>query len=97
MKNLLLSTSLLLALVLGSCNQKPAEEKKAEATPAPAKIELRLADLGTDKDLYCDMPLEEGAIADTATYEGKVYGFCSKECKAEFLKDPATLVAKLKK
>jgi YHS domain-containing protein len=33
------------------------------------------------------MPASAG-IADTAHYKGKVYGFCSKECKDEFEKAP---------
>ena len=46
------------------------------------------------KDLICGMPVAAG-VADTAHYKGKVYGFCSAECKNEFLKDPlAHLTAK---
>jgi putative intracellular protease/amidase/YHS domain-containing protein len=39
------------------------------------------------KDLVCGMPLK-GDVGDTAQYNGKLYGFCSKECKAEFKKNP---------
>ena len=45
------------------------------------------------KDPSCGMPVTAG-IGDTVHYEGKVIGFCSKECKDDFLKDP---VAGLKK
>jgi YHS domain-containing protein len=45
------------------------------------------------KDFACGMPVTAG-INDTAHYEGKVYGFCSKECKDEFLKDPKGYLAK---
>jgi len=34
------------------------------------------------------MPVKKGEIGDTATYEGKIYGFCSSGCKDEFLKTP---------
>lgn len=44
------------------------------------------------KDFSCGMPLTAG-VADTAQYNGKVYGFCSKECKTEFLKNPAAYLA----
>ncbi len=44
------------------------------------------------KDLYCGMPLKAG-VGDTAHYKGKLYGFCSKECKEEFLKNPALYLA----
>ena len=40
-------------------------------------------------DLACGMPISAG-VEDTTHYKGKVYGFCSKECKADFLKDPET-------
>jgi len=44
------------------------------------------------KDLVCGMPTSAG-ISDTAHYKGKVYGFCSKECKEEFYKNPSAYVA----
>src|SRR5579872_5985866 len=39
------------------------------------------------KDLSCGMPLTAG-VEDTVHYKGKLYGFCSSECKEEFLKNP---------
>lgn len=45
------------------------------------------------KDLLCGMPLNTGVV-DTVHYNGKVYGFCSKRCKDEFMKDPAAYVSK---
>jgi YHS domain-containing protein len=45
------------------------------------------------KDFACGMPVTAG-ISDTLHYEGKVYGFCSKECKDEFMKDPKGYLAK---
>jgi len=44
------------------------------------------------KDPACGMPLTAG-VSDTAHYKGKVYGFCAKECKDEFLKNPASYLA----
>lgn len=43
--------------------------------------------LDSKKDLVCGMPVSAG-IVDTAHYNGKSYGFCSKECEAEFVKAP---------
>ena len=45
------------------------------------------------KDPSCGMPVTAG-IGDTVHYAGKVIGFCSRECKDDFMKDP---VAGLKK
>ena len=54
----------------------------------------RFKDLKFDslKDLSCGMPLTAG-VEDTVHYKGKLYGFCSKECKDAFLKDPASYLA----
>ena len=45
------------------------------------------------KDPTCNMPISAG-VEDTENYKEKVYGFCSKECKEEFLKDPESYLAK---
>lgn len=44
------------------------------------------------KDPSCGMPVTAG-ISDTAHYKGKVLGFCSKECKEDFQKNPEVLTA----
>jgi YHS domain-containing protein len=78
-----------------ACNN--ASEKDA---PAAEKTEMA----GPEKPLYtpemvvnktdftCGMPTSAG-ISDTCHYEGKAYGFCSAECKAEFQKNPAAALA----
>ncbi|MCW5907489.1 MAG: YHS domain-containing protein [Chitinophagales bacterium] len=79
------------ALMLASCNNnQPAAE-----TPAAEekKIEVQLSDLATDKDLVCGMTVSADGIADTASYEGKLYGFCATECKEEFLKNPSEFLS----
>ena len=40
------------------------------------------------KDPSCGMPLRAG-VSDTAHYKGKLYGFCSPECKSDFLSNPS--------
>jgi YHS domain-containing protein len=45
------------------------------------------------KDFVCGMPISAG-VEDTAHYKEKVYGFCSKECKDEFAKNPESFLAK---
>ena len=44
------------------------------------------------KDPTCGMPVTAG-INDTAHYQNKVLGFCSIECKNEFLKNPKENIA----
>jgi YHS domain-containing protein len=89
--------SLVIVAAAFSCNQPKSvmPEKKME-TVAAAKDSLNLSKLAfaAKKDLSCGMPTSAG-VSDTVTYKGKLYGFCSKECKEDFLKDPeAHLAAK---
>lgn len=44
------------------------------------------------KDFICGMQITAG-VADTANYNGKVYGFCSTGCKEKFKKNPAAYLA----
>ena len=48
--------------------------------------------LDSKKDHVCGMPVSAG-ISDTAHFKEKVYGFCSKECKDEFVKAPDKFIA----
>ncbi|HLP52916.1 MAG TPA: YHS domain-containing protein [Chitinophagales bacterium] len=105
MKKLLFTAQVLTVLALTACNQK-AEQKTEETTTttqtemAPAEeaatVNVKVADLSTPKDFVCGMDVAEGSIADTASHDGKLYGFCSKECKAEFVKEPAKYLAEAK-
>lgn len=94
MKKIFFALHICTALLLVSCN-KNATEQSATTTPIPEekKMEVKLSQLATNKDFVCGMPLEEGGVADTASFENKLYGFCSSECKAEFQKAPQTYLA----
>jgi len=91
MKNIsLLISFLTIALFIISCSnhkaKKNTESNVASVTNADtAKFTLAMVD--NKRDPSCGMPVAAG-IGDTAHYKGKVLGFCSKECKDEFLKDP---------
>ncbi len=60
-----------------------------DTTAAPA---FTAAMVDNKKDPTCGMPVTAG-ISDTAHYENKVLGFCSTECKNEFLKNPKANIA----
>ena len=89
----------ILLLTAAGCDQHKATmlEKKIETMSAVKdSAAASFANLAFDskKDLPCGMPISAG-VSDTAQYKGKLYGFCSAECKADFLKDPeAHLAAK---
>lgn len=70
-----------------------AMDSTAQAAAAFKKTVISLVDY--KKDPACGMPLTAG-LEDTTRYKGKLYGFCSKECMAEFLKDPEGYSAKAK-
>ena len=40
------------------------------------------------KDPVCGMKVDLGTTTLKSTYQGKIYGFCSAECKTTFDKNP---------
>lgn len=93
----------LIALVgMVSCHSNPAAKEPAfieDTTKADsatvARMALKNLHFDYNKDPACGMPLKAG-LEDTTRYNGKLYGFCSKECKAAFLKEPATYLSQIK-
>ena len=99
----MIGSCLLIIIFFVSCDQaKPKEEKPVAdntmAMKADSVTHYDIALVDNKKDPSCGMPLTAG-IGDTAHYKNKVYGFCSKECKAEFAKNPEAgiVAAELKK
>ena len=82
------------ASFFAACGSQQTE--KAEATKDTASMmsndtastkTYAVSMVDNKKDPTCGMPVTAG-IGDTAHYDGHVLGFCSAECKAEFLKNP---------
>ena len=90
-------TAVFAAFLLVSCAGKNEKKEIAEPMPKDSSVTVTEKNLYKDvvfdskKDLACGMPISAG-VADTAHYKDKVYGFCSKECKDEFLKNPANYI-----
>jgi YHS domain-containing protein len=84
--------TLALTGILFSCNQKSNREiTSLESRKSDSVKKKFTADMvDNKKDPSCGMPVTAG-IEDTVHYNGKVYGFCSDECKQIFLKDPKNL------
>ncbi|TDW99808.1 hypothetical protein [Dinghuibacter silviterrae] len=86
MKQLL--TAGALVLMLASCF---TPDKQPVATPSSNNMDTvktyAVSLLDNTKDPFCGMPAGAG-MTDTIHLNGKVIGFCSKECKEGFLKDP---------
>lgn len=87
-------------IVLASCNNEAKKEspavtdKPATGMAAPAEDKYTAAMVANKKDPICEMPVTAG-ISDTAHVDGKAYGFCSPDCKAEFLKDAQAYIKKM--
>lgn len=81
----------LLLLSLASCHSSQGTDAAAPAdTMATMKDTTKTYDvalLDNKKDPVCGMPSAAG-MQDTIHLNGKVIGFCSKECKNNFLKNP---------
>ncbi len=79
--------------------KKPADT--ATQTEKPGSMQqhesshLNASMVDNKKDFICGMPTSAG-ISDTMHYKGKVYGFCSPECKADFEKEPEKYLAENK-
>jgi YHS domain-containing protein len=61
---------------------KVTEANVAEGVKALAQTEEKLV------DPVCGMTVTKEGAAGSATYQGKIYYFCSKACKDNFTKDP---------
>lgn len=88
-------TALLLSLVslfFTACKNKNKEQvpdlkdSSTMVSPKTDSVKFTVAIVDNAKDPTCGMPVSAG-IEDTAHYNNKVLGFCSKECKDEFLKN----------
>ncbi len=80
-----------------SCTGPQKEDKKTALEHMTTKKDSSLVKYTVNmvvnkKDFSCGMPVSAG-LEDTCQYKGKAYGFCSKECKEEFLKSPERYLA----
>ncbi len=95
-----IGTSLVMAsLFIVSCGQTNDKANTSSAdTNQVATMDTTLEKtyavslVNNKKDPTCGMPVTAG-ISDTVHYEKNVLGFCSVECKNEFLKNPKANLA----
>lgn len=74
--------------VVLACN---TSAPKAEPEMKTEETKALTVQLVSDKDPVCGMTVGTSP-ADTTLLNGKVYGFCSDDCKEGFLKDSAAVV-----
>ena len=85
------------SLVLFSCgtsnaNAGSADTNQVAAMDTTTEKTYAVSLVNNKKDPSCGMPVTAG-ISDTTHYENLVLGFCSTECKNEFLKNPKANLA----
>ena len=91
----LLMLSVSSILILGSCSKEKSEKPQTEVANDTSNAIYISADMLTySQDVMCGMDLHNHTIADTAIYEGQLYGFCSDYCKSKFKEDPKAALAK---
>lgn len=90
----LVTTGCIFFMACQSSNTKSEEVPLADTTSMQNDTTHVFNHLLVDnkKDPSCSMPTSAG-IADTAHYKTYILGFCSKECKEAFLKNPEASLA----
>ncbi len=87
-----LAASLIALLFLISCQTtSPGSSEGAQSEPrqmatATSGLPIPPESLAVPYCPECEMKFPPHKIMDTLTYQGKLYGFCSSECKASFAK-----------
>jgi len=99
MKIIIGASVVMASLLILSCGQSNDKANtNSTDTSQVAKMDTTLEKtyavelVNNKKDPSCGMPVTAG-ISDTAHYEKLVLGFCSTECKNEFLKNPKANIA----
>jgi YHS domain-containing protein len=89
MKQLFVIAYVLFLAACANSNEKNEVKKDTSAAAASMPMQAKYtADMvDNQRDPSCGMPAKAG-LEDTVHYKGHVIGFCSKECKDAFLKDP---------
>lgn len=98
MRKLCFAIGVVVLLACQGCSSAESSMPKdaSSAVSQAAKTAENLKKLKFDypKDPKCGQPLSEG-VGDSTEYKGKIYGFCSKECKDEFLKSPESFLSRI--
>ncbi len=95
MKSFIFTVISVLVVFLSACNnsgKQPSSEAKQETmgggeSKNQTAIVVEPQNLATTNDVVCGMSMKTTAISDTAVVNGKVYPFCSAECKKSFMAD----------
>jgi YHS domain-containing protein len=95
MKHSFFVCAMLGLLLMAGCQSSSPANQEPENRPIPTDMhaaaktmEFDVSQLASENDPVCGMPVKAG-VADTALYQGKIYGFCNETCKHNFVQSPA--------
>jgi YHS domain-containing protein len=84
-----------LVIIFSGCNHQQDKKEIKNEVSAIVKTDIKKLiseeQLAIKKDPVCAMPVYK-FLEDTTLYKGKIYGFCGKGCKNEFLKKPSDFI-----
>lgn len=79
--------------MVSSCNKKETNVVEETSSVIDPKNPLNKLKYDNKIDFFCKMDITRYGVSDTTQYKGKLYGFCAKMCKDEFLKNPEMYLA----
>jgi YHS domain-containing protein len=77
----------LFIMALFSCSKDCGKQAEMRREAEANRNKFAGVKFDSNIDLVCKMSLEEG-ISDTVHYNEKIYGFCSADCKTQFVAAP---------
>lgn len=73
-----------LIFTLWGCSGSPSSQAQTESMKAHRQLQIPIEQLALPYCPECEMSFQKFPIADTMTYNAKLYGFCSEPCKEAF-------------
>ena len=84
-----LTISIIISTILIACGNSGRNAGEQQEN-----LDITVEQLSSEIDPVCGMSVANQAIADSAHYKGKIYGFCNPGCKEAFKEDPESYLAK---
>ena len=81
--------------ILACKNQDSSKDHKPTNDTTTKSESIKSVQVSNHEDPVCSMNVDKN-VADSANYNGQILGFCSSECKSEFLKNPTAYTKNIK-
>jgi len=80
-----------MSILLIACSRNQKNIQNIDPMDQPPLANVTASMVVNQNDMICGMSTAS-LIADTVTYKGNLYGFCSTRCKNEFITNPTAYV-----